>query len=192
MNLFALWHTRGLESQYRRHRALLLGGARGVLHDDQLAEDAVQAAWLKLGHLDGEKIADEEKLRNLLVIVVKNTAVSIWRSRRREAPLDEEYAAAQPDPAPAPPELAERADAAARLRGALAGLSAVDQDILLLKYDNGLTVPQIAALLDLPPETVKKRLRRARTKLKHAWEVQQDGESQREDQSLAQPGSAAP
>ncbi|MDD4850926.1 MAG: sigma-70 family RNA polymerase sigma factor [Gemmiger sp.] len=174
MNLFRAGRTRELTLCYRKNRALLLGVAQGVLRDKALAEDAVQEAWLKVGRLETDKIADAEKLRNLLVIVVKNTAISFLRARRNETPLEFSAQTELPDTAPTAAERAEAKDAAARLRGALAALPVAEQDLLLLKYDNGLTNAQIALLLVLPEETVKKRVQRVRAKLKTAWEVQEN------------------
>lgn len=54
----------------------------------------------------------------------------------------------------------------ARLRGKIAGLSAIYREIIILHYYDGLSVNEIAAKLGIPPGTVTWRLTTARSKLK--------------------------
>lgn len=78
--------------------------------------------------------------------------------------LPEDYDA--PDTDAVPDAAAEAMSARSMLRAAIHTLPQTDQDIILLKYDNDLTVAQIAAALALNEEAVKKRLQRARAKLR--------------------------
>lgn len=67
--------------------------------------------------------------------------------------------------------VADRLDADAAARRVAADLrlmSAVDRDILLLNAWSGLTLAQIAVVLDLPSGTVRSRLSRARQALRSA------------------------
>jgi RNA polymerase sigma-70 factor (ECF subfamily) len=56
----------------------------------------------------------------------------------------------------------------AAVREALAALSAPDRDVFLMREMAGLTYEDIAAACELPVETVRSRLRRARAQLRQA------------------------
>ena len=71
-----------------------------------------------------------------------------------------------PDPAPSVPEvIASEADAEA-VREALARLPGNDRMLVVLRYFDDLSVPEIAAQLSLPEGTVKRRLHEARALLR--------------------------
>jgi len=80
---------------------------------------------------------------------------------------EEVLASRDPDPAQA----LDRALDRERLMGALAELSEDDQDILALHYFEGLTVPQVAVILDKPRGTVSARVTRALERLRRALEI---------------------
>lgn len=162
--------TDRLTQEYRRNRARMKAEAARILRDPHLAEDAVQATWLKVCRAGPPPAMTPEKWRSYLLVAVHHTAVSLLRARQKELPA-EDILPSCPSAEPGPEQRAERDEAYARLYHALAGLPRKEQDILLLKYDNGCTVEQIAVLLELSPETVKKRLYRARQKLRQEWEA---------------------
>ena len=68
---------------------------------------------------------------------------------------------APPRPAPDPAAAAAASDEAARLRAALAALPPEQRAVLALRYDGGLTFPQVAEALSVPVGTAKDRSRRA-------------------------------
>lgn len=169
MSQFLMFPADRLAQEYRKNRARMKAEAARILRDPHLAEDAMQATWLKICRAGQPPAMTPEKWRSYLLVAVHNTAVSMLRARQKEWP-DEDALLMRPSAEPGPEQQTEQGEAYARLYHALAGLPRKDQDILLLKYDNGCTVEQIAVLLELPPETVKKRLYRARKKLKQEWE----------------------
>lgn len=158
-----------LAQEYQKNRRMMKAAALRILQEDDLAEDAVQTAWLNLCRAGPPPTMTPEQWRSYLLVTVHNAAVSLLRTRRKEVPVD-----VLPLDAPSdelePEQQAEQREAYRRLYQALLALPRKNQDILLLKYDNGCTIEQIAALLALPPETVKKRLYRARQKLRQKWE----------------------
>lgn len=156
---------------YARDYAKLCAAANAVLQDAHLAQDAVQEAWLRLSAprtLAGLYSGDAAKLRGLILITVRHTALNMRRGARftNEQPAPEETLAATPSPAPGPAEQAERNDAVQTLKLALNQLDETDRSILLLQYDSGCTGKQIAALLNLSEATVRKRAQRAKEKLR--------------------------
>ena len=112
---------------------------------------------------------DAEKLRHLLLVTVRHTALNMRRSRRAE-PAEDAVFAALPDAGPLPQEKLERSEAVRCLLAAMQALEETDRAILQLQYGQGMTGAQIAAALGLHAATVRQRSRRARQKLKQLLE----------------------
>ena len=128
--------------------------------DQELADDAVQAAWSvawqKLGSL-----RDPERLKSWLVSVAANEARQASRRRRRRAVVEIEVD--PPDGVARDP--ADRA-AALDLEDALRHLSADERALLALRYEAGLDSAEIGALAGRPAATVRWRLARLRDRLR--------------------------
>ena len=132
--------------------------ANKILQDSHLAQDAVQESWLRLNRARPDT-TDAEKLRHLLLVTVRHTALNMRRSRRAE-PAEDAVFAALPDAGPLPQEKL----------AAMQALEETDRAILQLQYGQGMTGAQIAAALGLHAATVRQRSRRARQKLKQLLE----------------------
>lgn len=156
----------------QKYYKLMIYVADGVLHSRAAAEDAAHTACMRiLEHFSAVAAVDSPRTRSFVAIVTRNVALTEYARAKRELavePPPEPDAAQSPEPLPA--DAAEKHDAQTALLAELRRLRPEDQDIILLKYDNGLTVPQIAKALGLNEEVVKKRLQRARTRLKTALE----------------------
>jgi RNA polymerase sigma-70 factor, ECF subfamily len=87
------------------------------------------------------------------------------RTRRKDEPLEDREAVADEDWQVA--STPERLD----MSKALAELAPAERLLVRLRYEEDLTQPAIARLLAIPEGTVKVRLHRARTKLRHAYEA---------------------
>ena len=135
--------------------------ANKILQDSHLAQDAVQESWLRLNRARPDT-TDAEKLRHLLLVTVRHTALNMRRSRRAEPAEDAVFAA--------PQEKLERSEAVRCLLAAMQALEETDRAILQLQYRQGMTGAQIAEALGLHAATVRQRSRRARQKLKQLLE----------------------
>ena len=150
---------------YEANRHRMFGVAQGILHDEYLAEDAVNQAFLKLiRRFNKCEDFTRDQMRNYLVIVVRNTAIDMYNDRRKitEVPFDE---GSEMDGG------YEDGDFGAQLEyGEL--LELVEQlpeiygEALYLAYHLGLTANEIAGALNLSVSAVKLRLMRARAKLR--------------------------
>ena len=147
---------------YREYRDLMLYIANRILGDTRDSEDVVHQAFLKIiGVL--EKIDDPKchKTRSLVVTIVERTSIDLYRRRQREKTLslDEEYINV-PDTA--------QIDATADhvdLAVAIASLPTKYREVLLLRYDSGFSNREIAGLLSMSEENVRKTIQRAKEKL---------------------------
>ncbi len=157
--------TAGLAGLMDRHQDRLFRYLLRLLGDEAVAEDAFQQTWLQVA----ERIGRYDRSRPFapwLFAVARNLALDHLRRRRPES-LDE-----QPEPeAPVTPEADPFARAVARQQGArladaVAGLQPLDREVLSLRFEEDLALPQLAETLGVPIPTAKARLYRALARLR--------------------------
>ena len=129
------------------------------------AEDVYQDVFLRLLDQEAERW-DGERLKAWLLRSAMNRCADLHRFRLRRPVLALEDIAGA---APADDSAAELWDAVARLPEKL-------RTAVHLYYAEGYATEEIAALLGVPPATVRTRLRRARLKLKDLLGGNEDGE----------------
>ena len=72
-----------MEALYLQYRTPMYRVALSVLRDSGLAEDAVQQAFLKIfQNFEKLDLSDCNKTRSFIVILVRNTAIDLYRRRR--------------------------------------------------------------------------------------------------------------
>lgn len=130
--------------------------AYSYLKNSADAEDVTQNALLKLYQADETAFRSEDHIRYWLVRVTVNECKSLFRSPWRRAEPLEQYMAALELPGP------EHED----LFRAVMALPAKYRVVIHLYYFEGYSSDEIAALLDIPPATVRTRMSRARAQLK--------------------------
>lgn len=141
--------------------------ALSVTRDPVLAEDVSQdaliKAWQALPSFRGDS-----PLRNWVLRITHNTAISTLRKRRDELrepdQLPERLATGSVESA-----VQDRL-ALGRFEEALADLDEVSRSIVVLREVEGLSYSELCDVLDLPMPTVKTRLLRARRQLAQALE----------------------
>lgn len=141
-----------------RHQDALRAACRRTLGDPHLAADAAQEAVLA-ALLGLDRLRDGDRFGAWLVGIGLNTSRRLLRDRRTPAPAG---APEMADPA----EAVDAADAAARVRRAIAALPAGQREAVALFYLAGLTHAEAAAHLGVPPSAVKTRLHKARASLR--------------------------
>jgi RNA polymerase sigma factor (sigma-70 family) len=145
----------------RRHwdTAVLLAGR--VLGSPDLARDAVQEAAIA-AMTDLERLRSPGRFGAWFCGIALNVSRRWLRQLRSEVPgLRPDLALDSPDPA----EMAETADTAARVRGAIAALANGQQHAVRLFYLQGLSHREVAEELGISVGAVKARLHQARTAL---------------------------
>lgn len=126
-----------------------------VLRDRDLAEDAVQEAFLRVWRFRGS-LPSGDAIRPWLYRVVVNTAISSLRHERLRA---------ERQPAPEPPSLGPDPVDALVVADALADLPQHLRIPVVLRYWVGLSEKEIATAIGRRPGTVKSRLHEARSRL---------------------------
>ena len=131
-----------------------------ICGDQDLAQDAVQAAWAlawrKLGTL-----RDPERLRPWLMTIAANEARQLLRRRRRDRVVEIEII----DLDQARTELGDRA-ASLDLRTVLRRLTPEDRTLLAMRHLAGFDSPEIGAALGISADAVRTRLSRLIARLR--------------------------
>jgi RNA polymerase sigma-70 factor (ECF subfamily) len=138
--------------------AAVLGIARRVLADPNLAEEVAQDTFVALWRRPGAFDPERGSLRSFLMVVARNKAVDLVRkeeSRKRATDSLLQEAAVPSDMAPDDERIEEREE----IRRALAQLSLVQREAIVLAYFGGRTYREVARELEIPEGTAKTRLR---------------------------------
>ncbi len=153
----------------RRHDSRVYRTVRAILRDEDEAEDAMQAAWVRAYQHLGE-FAGAAAFSTWLVRIAVNEALGRLRGRTRLVSADDsEEDGGTMDPRAEDPEERAAAHEAVRLvERAVDGLSQPYRVVFMLRDVEQLSTAETAAALGLREEAVKVRLHRARGMLRRA------------------------
>ena len=150
------------EEVYERYRDRMLHTAYGILRDRAAAEDVTHQAFLKIIE-NLEKISDPacHKTRSFGVIISEHRAINEYHRRRRPPAEElEEWTAIEAGVTP------ERKVGGKEAVGrVIAGLPPREREVILLKYHVGYQTGEIAALLGMSEDAVRKAVSRGKKRL---------------------------
>lgn len=158
-----------LADLYAAHGTAILRYLRTLAGDDQLAEEVLQDTFLAIWR-GASRFQGRASARTWCFGIARRRLRDSLRSRghlveRLEEPLSE--ASLNAAAAEAGPEtIALDRIELGRLVEAVKELSLLHREVLLLTFAEGLSGPEIAAILDVPSGTVKSRLSNARHALR--------------------------
>jgi RNA polymerase sigma-70 factor (ECF subfamily) len=166
--------TAAFETLMRRHNRTLFRTARAILRDDAEAEDALQEAYLRAYQAIGG-FRGEAKLSTWFARIVANEALERLRKRARRAeivPLQSSAALQELDQIPdtdmdkTPERTASRLQMRRLLEAQIDTLPDDYRAVFMLRAVEEMSVEETAAVLGIPPATVRSRLFRARSLLR--------------------------
>lgn len=164
--------TEAFSRLYDRHARLTLGLTRSICGSD-LAEDAVQGAFLSAWTARASFSPSQGSFRSWICRICRNRALDLVRadrvhgSRRNDDPEAlARHLARNPQPAGAPEHIVESAEEEAGLRAALLRLPEAQREVIVLAYFAGMTHAEIAKVLGEPHGTIKGRMRLGLTRLR--------------------------
>jgi len=148
---------------YRRHGRVVLAQALLVTGERVLAEEIVQdtmlAVWRGAGAFRGEST-----VRSWVIAIARRQTRDRLRGRRLRV-VGEAFLADRPIPGPGPETTALDRAELAEVKTAIRELAPAHRELLGLVFGAGLSLPEVAEVLDIPLGTVKSRLTSARTAL---------------------------
>jgi RNA polymerase sigma-70 factor, ECF subfamily len=155
--------------QHRLVRYLLyLTGRR------EYAEDLAQETWVRVLQR-GSQYNGRQRFDPWLFAIARNLAIDYLRQKRKAVqaaslPNDRDAMLLLPSSGPSPFEAAARSEDAIRLAGQLQILSPLYREALLLRFQEDLSLAEIAQVLGAPVTTVTSRIYRGLAALRSAFE----------------------
>lgn len=126
--------------------------------DSSEAEDLTQATFIEAFRCRSRFREDAPLLPWILGIAANQCRG--WHRRRRAAVRDNELVDATPDQALSPDAAYAHEETSRLVRRAVLGLPSPYREVIVLRFDQGLTLREIAGALGLSPEAAAKRLSR--------------------------------
>ena len=157
--------TSGLAGLMGRHQDRLLRYLLRLLGDEAVAEDTFQQTWVHVA----ERISRYDASRPFgpwLFTVARNLALDHLRRHRPES-LEEAGEPVAPGGADGDPLAhAVASQRSARVATEVAALGPLDREVLSLRFEEELALPELARTLGVPVPTAKARLYRALARLR--------------------------
>jgi RNA polymerase sigma factor (sigma-70 family) len=147
------------------HAGPLTRYAASILGDPDRARDVVQDTLVRLCAEERRRV--EPCLVEWLFTVCRNRALDVLRKENRMTHLSQASLETQAGGAPCPATEAERRDTHARVLEALAGLPRNQQEVVRLKFQNGLSYQEISHITKLTGTNVGFLLHTAIKTLRH-------------------------
>ena len=154
---------------YRQYLPRIHNYVRLRVDSEDLAQDLTAAAFERA-------VARQHTLRNpeafgaWLFRIARNLQVDRFRHNRLKLVNDDQAIQAEADGRASPERFADDLDCGERLKQGLVGLPPEQRDAFLLKEEGGLSLEQVARIMDAGRETVKSRLRYALKRLRQLLE----------------------
>jgi RNA polymerase sigma-70 factor (ECF subfamily) len=153
----------------RRYNRRLYRVARSIVGDDAEAEDVMQQAYVN-AYVNLGQFAQRARFSTWLTKIAVYEALARMKRRRRAAldplPENEEDGAMLRSQAPDAEHRVYEQEMQGFVESAIEALPEVYRTTFVLREIEGLSVSEVAACLEITPDTVKTRLHRARARLR--------------------------
>ena len=136
-----------IEQAMAEFESPLIGYATTILNDADRARDVVQDTFIRLCQQDVEKVRDS--LKSWLFTVCRNRALDLLRKDKRIQPLDEIRWQKVAGPGLQPDEQSEHMERMSRVMKTLDRLSENQREVILLKFQQGLSYQEIQKVTGL-------------------------------------------
>ena len=152
-----------MQALFAQHRLRVYRFALRLIDDKDAAEDLVSEVFLEVWRHAG-RFEGRCRVSTWLLAITRNRALSMLRRRQIER-LDCDEAAVIPDHADDPETAIQKQQQSAILAHCLTRLSAEHREVIDLVYYHGRSIDEVAAIIRVPPSTVKTRMFYARNRI---------------------------
>ena len=146
-----------------------------ILKNEHDAHDVLQSVYIKL-YKKANQITDDTKLISWLFTVTENECKNLMRMQKRApSSIDEESDSPErqcdfSSDEENPMEIADNEEFNKEIKDILSGLSAEQQNVIIMYYYKQMSIPEISYSLNCPEGTIKSRLVYARKNMKRLIE----------------------
>lgn len=167
----ALSDRKAFARLYSMTSAKLYGVVLRILNRDDLAQDCLQDAYIKVWNNAGNYRSQMAAPLTWMSAIVRNQALDLLRKRKREVmESNDNGLPEQIDGALLPLEGLTRTDDGKRLGNCLEQLKEQQRQVIALAYFKGLTHDELAAYTETPLGTIKTWIRRGLDQLRRCLE----------------------
>ena len=159
---------KSLEILIKRYLKPIYSFCFRLVGDRQEAEDLTQEVFVKMWR-NLKRFNRNKKFKTWIFTIAKNTCFDFLRKKKKISILSLEKYFYLADFNPLPNEVFEKEGLKKKIQEVIKDLSFKTREVLNLYYNNGLTLKEIAEVLEEPINTVKSRHLRAIVKLKNIF-----------------------
>jgi len=161
------WDGEWVRDAFEQYWGQLSLYAARIVGDQEQARDVVQETFLRLCRQDRAQLADH--LPEWLYTVCRNQAIGILRQRERMGLAAPSRPDAQEGREPSPPDALASSESQSRVLGLLETLTASQQEVLHLRFDQDLTYQQISRVTGLSESNVGVLIHRGLNRLREQF-----------------------
>jgi RNA polymerase sigma-70 factor (ECF subfamily) len=136
-----------IEWALKEYERPLIGYAQGFVHDWERARDVVQDTFIRLCQQDMAKVRDG--LKTWLFTVCRNRALDVLRKDSRLVEMDEKKLLTIPGNTVSAADMLEKEELQERLEGYLQRLTPNQREVIVLKFQQGLSYEEISQVTGL-------------------------------------------
>ncbi len=131
-----------VEYALAEYESPLIGYAMSILKDLDRARDVVQDTFIRLYKQDVEKV--KSGLKTWLYTVCRNRALDVLRKEKRMVVVDDEMFSYTASKDPSPDTVADQNERVTQMMGYLESLSENQKEVILLKFQQGMSYQEIS------------------------------------------------
>lgn len=153
-----------IERLYYTYRKFMFVVAFEILEDGTLAEEAIQNSFeniIKSGIIIDDM--DEKKVKSLLKVICRNVAIDILRKMGKEVPMYDNIPDRRYDDVA---DVIINKENLTRLLDCINSLRPIYRDVMMLKFYHGYENREVAKMLSITEDAVRKRIERGRKELR--------------------------
>jgi RNA polymerase sigma-70 factor (ECF subfamily) len=167
-----------IEQLYTKYRNLMYHVAYDILKDHQLAEDAVQSAFVKLSSI--KFYIDDiccKKTRSFMIIIIRSVSFTIFNKEKKENKdkvfIDDEELENVSDDQLSPIDYVIGNEGIEQVQEKLKTMDKKYSDVIIMRFFLDYSISEIASLFDISEQLVRIRIYRAKKMLNNKlYEVQ--------------------
>lgn len=153
---------------YKRYSSKVFGKCISLLRDEGKAEDAMQEIFIKI-ILNLSKFSGKSKFSTWLYSITYNYCIDTIRKAKKDKSMLVEDMSTAYDVEDEVEDKFLLETKVERLEQILAEISAGDKSILLMKYQDGLSIKEIGGIFNKSESAIKMKIKRAKHKFRRVY-----------------------
>ncbi|THE10968.1 sigma-70 family RNA polymerase sigma factor [Bacillus timonensis] len=161
---------RGSKSSFEKliiaHKLLMYRVAKTILTNDEDCADAIQEAIIN-AYQKIDTLKEPAYFKSWLCRIVLNECYQLLRKKKNVINIGDLFE----------PQMTEQGYEEVEVEQMLSKLPEEQSQLLKLFHIEGMSILELAQIYEVPENTIKTRLRRAREKMRELWDVKEEGSS---------------